>query len=144
MPERVKGTKEVLKLLDQMGKSANKVLRKELRAISKEVASDIKPHLPRDTGFLQRSITVRAVKKKKRYSVAFRVVAKPPKEGAYYAFVPEFGASTVTGYGGKEYPVERPAEHNMTKAIDKAQASLPQSLQRIKAALEAEWKRGRK
>jgi hypothetical protein len=136
----VKGTKDVLKLINLLGKSAAKTLRTELRTVSKDIAAEIKPELPVDKGFLRRSVAVRVIKKKKRYTVGYRVFARPPKQGKYYAMVAaEYGAKRVK-IRGVFHPVHRPAPHYFSRAVASARTRLPQTIERVKQALQAQWK----
>jgi len=102
--------------------------------VAKEVAADVKSLVPVDTGFLKRSISVRSVKSKKRFDIAFRVLARPPKEDQYYAFAPEYGV-------GEGIPGHQQATHPFQTAIDKASAHTEATLKKIAAAIEAAWRK---
>jgi hypothetical protein len=94
----------------------------------------IKPLIPVDTGKLRRSLTVRVVKKKRRYTVAYRIIARPPKEGKYYAFAPNYGVT-------KRAAGKQSALHYMEKGIESATALMPATIQRIARAVEQAWKK---
>lgn len=130
----VSGDKALAKALKDLEKKiATKILREELRTTAKEALAIIKPSVPVGTGFLRRSLTVRAVKKKKRYTFAYRIFARSPKEKRYYAFAPEYGVRKGKG--------KQPARHFMKAGISQAKALIGPTQQRIWKRIEAEWRK---
>ena len=127
----VSGQKKLIKQLQQLGKATGgKILRKELRTTAKQVADLIRPMVPVDTGKLRRSLTIRVVKKKKRYTVAYRIFSRPIKGRKYYAFAAEYGRRKYAPFQGVPY---------MKAGIEHANSLIPETLKRISEAIKAEW-----
>ncbi|MBS0207505.1 MAG: hypothetical protein JSS27_00990 [Planctomycetes bacterium] len=125
---RFEGFDAVNEALLTVGRKANKVLRKELRETTKQAAALVKPMIPRgETKFLSRSLRVRVVKSKKRFDVAFRIVAKATKEGKYYAFAPNYGVSVPRG--------RQAANRFMQRGIEQAESLVPDTLNRVLAGI---------
>lgn len=103
----------VSRMLDQLGKKeADKVIRKALRLGAKDMLAATKRLAPVDTGLLKKSLTVRALKRK-RGRIGFRIgyknveqIATVTKEGTrhFYPAVVEYGSSKQT-----PHPFMRPA-----------------------------------
>ncbi len=134
----VDGDKKIIAALKEMeAKIAKKILNDELRKLAKEAMAIIKPLMPvGKTKFLRRSLTIKKIKKKRRYTVGFRIVARVPNDHPYYAFAGEYG---VTRVGGKRksrqpfrgVPGRQAAKRFMARGIKQAEQLLPQALNRI-------------
>lgn len=129
----VQGDKALLKALKKLGPAANKILRKELRAATKEIAAAVKAVAPvGETKQLRRAIKVRSLKRKKG-RIGLRISIDKGQDQKFYAPFVELGDSTQKGQDFMEKPFEQLAP---PLAED-----LPR---RIWARIEAEAKKGAK
>ena len=111
----VQGDQEIIDIINQIGPNVGKkAMRKSLRRGAKEVVMPTaKAMAPRDTGQLEKSLTVRA-QKRSRSKFGYDVVVRPTSPAAKYAFALEFGTKYVAAD-----PFLRPAGYsNRQKVFD--------------------------
>ncbi|HWB00589.1 MAG TPA: HK97 gp10 family phage protein [Pirellulales bacterium] len=139
----VKGDKELIRKLQQLERAvATEILREELKTTAKQVVEIIKPTIPvGETKFLRRSLQVKPIKKKKRFTHGYRIASKVPtigkgkdkRKGKYYAFAPEYGVRVARG--------KQRARRFMARGIKQAERLLPDTKARIWARIQAEWRK---
>lgn len=149
--------RRLTKQLEQLGKkTATKILVDELKTTAKQTLARVKSLVPKDSGALRRSLSMKRVKKRRRYSVAFRLFFKPLKEqrqvkrglvarilrrpaktktvNRFYGFAPEYGVRRGRG--------KQPAQamiHKHGKAY--AESLKDATYARIKKRLHQEWRK---
>lgn len=131
----VQGDKALGKALKRLGPAANKILRKVLRAGTKEVANEIKSIAPvGETGQLKRAIKVRAAKRKKgRIAFMAQIGEGSFKGETFYGSFVDLGTA-------KQDPqdfMEKPFDQHAGRVGDEI-------LEETWKAIEAEWKKGAK
>jgi hypothetical protein len=146
---KIQGADKLIKQLKKLGPLAGKILRTELRQTANEIKSDTQGFIPLDTGKLRRSLSVRVIKKKKRYTVGFRIFCKEIKGRKYYAPMVNYGVhkrKMPKGKTRKHRRVDRTqpgngqqhGHHFFEKGLLQAEAQVPATLQRLRKAIESQ------
>ena len=129
---KLQGDKKLIAKLNELGKAGQKIVEEECRADAKAAVEYMKPLVPKDTGRLRRSLTVRKIKKKKRYTVGFRIISRGVTGKKAYLFVPNYGVKNRKA--GKQ-----PAHNFMRRGQRYAAARLPDTLKRIAKRVKQFW-----
>lgn len=129
----------LIKQLESFGPKCKPILKKALRPLAAEVKKAIKPLMPKRTGALRKSLTIKPIKSKRYYTIGFRIFGRNvgkteenPK-GDYYAFAPEYGVRNGRGVQKEQAFFKKGAEI--------ASSYIPKCKQAIWQAMEAEWKK---
>lgn len=147
---RVDGDKALIKKLEALGTKAVPVVAAVLKPEAQAEAKIVKANAPVGaTKWLKRSVRVKRIKKKKRYTVGFRIVCIPPKKkqevirtsfgrevtiesgGRYYGFAPHYGVRRGRG--------KQAATRFMDSGTKYAESRLPAILSNIQRGVAAAW-----
>lgn len=129
--------KALIKQLEGLGPKCKPLLRKVLKPYAVEIKNAIKPLVPKRTGRLQKSITIKPIKSTKFYTIGFRVFgknvgkSKENPKGKFYLFAPEYGVKDGRG--------KQKAHAFLKLGSKQAESKLSSVKASIAAAIAAQW-----
>ena len=130
----------LIKQLESLGPKCKPLLSKALRPLAVDIKNAIKPLVPKRTGALRKSVTIKPIRSKKFYTIGFRIFGKNvaktkanPK-GKFYLFAPEYGVKNGRG--------KQPSIGFLLKGSNIAEKKVPAVKQAIAKAIADQWAKG--